>query len=409
MNQKEPFAYGTLLVYLASCALNGTAPKEQHIAGVDLDRLFSFSKFQSMQSIAKLALDAYQKNGGTFPEECQAPLLKFQLAYEKTLKRLVGFSFEREALFGLFEELQMPYLPLKGIILSRYYPRLGMRQMTDNDILIPPLYAKDIRNFMRRRGYTVVSFGTGCHDMYQKGILTFEIHRSLFPDNQNDGEALRFCEEAIARAKEKAGKDLWLTFSPDDLYIYTLLHTYKHYEDAGTGIRSLMDLYVLRHRSGHYFHRDYIEAHLRRLGILSFALAFENLADTLFGAPVDTLHQVIANLTKEQEELFLLLIASGTFGTDVQHVSKRLTALAGEKKVSRFTKLKYAFTRLFPPYRIYRERYPRASKWIVTIPFLWLARTLGAIFSPKTTLRELEAITEAKKEQSPPKKDNKQH
>lgn len=393
MNQKEPFAYGTLLVYLASCALNGTAPKEQHLNGVDLDRLFSFSKFQSMQSIVKLSLDAYQKEGGTFLEESQAPLLKFQLAYEKTLKRLVGFSFEREALFGLFEELQMPYLPLKGIILSRYYPRLGMRQMTDNDILISPLYAKDVRNFMRRRGYTVVSFGTGCHDMYQKGILTFELHRSLFPDSQNDGEALRFCEEAIARAKEKAGKDLWLTFSPDDLYIYTVLHTYKHFEHAGTGFRSLMDLYILHHRSGHHFHRDYIEDNLKRLGILPFATAFECLADILFGTPVDQLHQAIASLTEEQKQLFFLLASSGTFGTDVQLLTKQLKKISRGETVSRCTKCKYFLRRLFPPFSLYRDRYPRASKWIVTIPFLWLARTLGAIFSPKSTLRELETLT----------------
>lgn len=37
------------------------------------------------------------------------------------------------------------YLPLKGIILKEFYPSVGMRQMSDNDILFDEAFAEQVR------------------------------------------------------------------------------------------------------------------------------------------------------------------------------------------------------------------------------------------------------------------------
>mgnify|MGYP002969688486 CR=1 FL=1 len=81
----------------------------------------------------------------------------------------------------------MLYLPLKGIIMKDYYPSVGMRQMSDNDILFDKAYAKQIRDYMSdndilfdadawermekhmiSEGYKAEYVGKGNHDVYHK-------------------------------------------------------------------------------------------------------------------------------------------------------------------------------------------------------------------------------------------------
>lgn len=400
MNKETVLQNGTFLVYLASCSLSGATPTREMLQGMDMEQLYRLSKFHSMQGIAKMGLDVYLKNGGSLSPDTEQYYAKFKLAYEKSIKKLVAFSFEREALYAFFEELKMPYLPLKGIVLCRYYPRIGMRQMTDNDILISQSKAKQIRSFMKQKGYKVYSFGIGCHDIYCSENLTFEFHRTLTPETLKDGAAARFCREAVERARKNAGGKLLLAFSPEDFYLYQLLHTYKHFENAGTGLRSLMDIYVMRHMSGLSFDRAYIDKELSALGITAFANSMEQLADLLFGTDPEYLKKTVATLPENLLSLYLLLINSGTFGTDEQQMKKSLLKVAKGKNISFFTKIKYLLTRIFPPYRLYRERYPHASKWVVTIPILWFVRLLSAIFFPRSAMRELETLKEAERKPS---------
>lgn len=44
-------------------------------------------------------------------------------------------------------------MPLKGVILKELYPKIGMRQMSDNDILFDETYRKDVVRFMKNKGY----------------------------------------------------------------------------------------------------------------------------------------------------------------------------------------------------------------------------------------------------------------
>ena len=120
MNKETVLQNGTFLVYLASCSLSGVSPDGAVLEKMDGEALYRLSKFHSMQGICKLAIDRYLKNGGVLAEKNQPIYAKFKLAYEKAVKKLVAFSFEREALYAFFEELKMPYLPLKGIILSPF-------------------------------------------------------------------------------------------------------------------------------------------------------------------------------------------------------------------------------------------------------------------------------------------------
>jgi hypothetical protein len=159
-----------------------------------------------------------------------------QCFYGNSVRRLLRFDLEREKLCAFLEQEQIFYLPLKGILLSSLYPKIGMRQMCDNDIAIVSGNMKKIRRYFQTGGYTVVNYGKGTHDTYSKGDLHFEIHHHLVPCVEKYAALNAFCEEAVGRAQEKAQGNC-LAFSDEDFYLYCLIHAYRHYSSAGCGLR----------------------------------------------------------------------------------------------------------------------------------------------------------------------------
>ena len=75
-------------------------------------------------------------------------------------------------------------MPLKGSILKEWYPKFGMREMADNDILFDATRRQQVRNIFANRGYSIESYNKGNHDAYEKPpIYNFEMHVALFHED----------------------------------------------------------------------------------------------------------------------------------------------------------------------------------------------------------------------------------
>ena len=372
---------GRDMIYLASCALHGRTPDKDTVKGMDFVRLYRMAKFHNMQSVVYLALAKYVKEQGStdIPEEVYA---KFASDYQGTVRKLVLFDIEREALCEFLGK-QSWYLCLKGVVMQNYYPQLGMRQMADNDILIDQRLAPAVRDFLVERGYSVEQFGKGCHDTYFRGPLNFEIHRRLF----SSAAKTRLGFDYYGRVKnmllpgERPGE---LIFSDDDFYVYFMYHAYKHYATSGCGVRTLMDIFLYRSKN-HRLNAAYIDGELARLGIGEYERDSRELAFCLFDPSFTPDGEIPEHLLP----MLQYYITSGTFGTTEKRMDNMLSDVSGGGKVNSLTKIKYLLVRLFPGMDYYREAYPRAHKWIVTIPFLWLARIFRGIGKVKTITREV--------------------
>ena len=76
------------------------------------------------------------------------------------------------------------YMPLKGTLLKDLYPKTGMREMADNDILFDASRCGDVKRIMESLGFEIKAYGTGPHDSYLKPpVSNFEMHRKLFDDS----------------------------------------------------------------------------------------------------------------------------------------------------------------------------------------------------------------------------------
>ena len=142
------------LIYLLACAVNDTAPDAEKVKAMDIENLYSLCKAHTIRAAVYVPL-----------EKAGAADEKFIQAYNKAVRKNILLDSEREAITAEFEERGIWYLPMKGVILKELYPRSGMREMSDNDILYDPAFQKDVMDIMVARGYTAVSVGKLADDV----------------------------------------------------------------------------------------------------------------------------------------------------------------------------------------------------------------------------------------------------
>ncbi len=252
-------------------------------------------------------------------------------------------------------------MSLKGVILKDYYPQVGMRQMSDNDILFDAVRADDVKTIMENLGFSTVHFGIGHQDDYQKPPVShFEMHRMLFAPTA-DERLYKYYQTVKDRLEKDENNEYGYHFKNEDFYIYMIAHEYKHYYWGGTGIRSLVDTYVFLQKIRDSLDWEYINQECRKLGIEDFEEKNRKLAFAVFSTGNTWM------LSENQEEMLAYFLRSGTYGT------KENIILNGVKRKGR---LKYIWSRIFPPISVIKNHYPFFYEHKILLPFLPIYRMI---------------------------------
>jgi len=377
-----------IFLHLLRCALRGEAPDDKALEGADLTALLALAKKHSAASLTCFALEATRAFEAA-PAEIRK---KWSDTKDKAVRRGIMFDYERKALFAEFEKRGIWYMPLKGIIIKDYYPLMGMREMSDNDILFDPSRRKEVREIFKSRGYTGVGDSHGNHDAYKKApVLCFEMHMELFEAGNYPTLAAKY-ENVQSILLNDADGSCGRHLSDEDFYVFELAHAYKHYNGNGTGVRTLTDIWVLNQRLGGSLKRDYVDAQLDSLGILSYERESRQLAGKLFGDSADI------RLTEAEEKMLDYYLSCGSYGSVKNRVNNRLADLsADESGVTFGMKLRYILKRLFPGRGYCRKSFPFFYKYPVFLPAFWVWRIYTKAFKHQDWHKEeIKALKKAK-------------
>lgn len=267
-----------LLIYLMACSLQEIKPEEALLANIDVEALLRLAKAHSVSAMVCMALE--QTDAFRCAEE--SIRLKWLDSKNKAIRKNMLLDAERHQLEKEFAERGIWYMPLKGSILKDWYPKFGMREMADNDILFDASKRKEVKAIFRGRGYTVKGYNKSNHDEYEKPpIYNFEMHVELYHkiyDTFNEKYA-----DVKQRLIPDAEVPYRLHFTPEDFYVFVIAHAYKHYSSSGTGIRALADIYIMNQKLGGTMNWEYVDSELRGLGIFSYERESRELAQKLFG------------------------------------------------------------------------------------------------------------------------------
>lgn len=364
------------MLYLSACAINKIKPDPDYIAHIDLERLFRMCRYHSLTAIVCTALESAEIYDKKFMEE-----------KAKAIRKIMLLDAEREKICRFLEQNKIWYMPLKGVILKEMYPEIGMRQMSDNDILFDRSYRKQVQEYMKKRGYTAKIEDELHHDEYVRPpIYNFEMHTDLFNEKHNP-KYFRYYSDVKKILIRSMEKNYEYHFKDEDFYVYMIAHEYKHYSNKGTGLRSLLDCFVYVNKKGESLNYNYIAEKLEKLGIAEFEQKSRKLCMKVFTDPE------CRSFSPEEREMLEYYLFSGTYGTMKNCLSNRIKkfyAATGSK-----SKFRYVWKRIFPPLEFYKSAMPFFYRHKILLPIGWSFRMVrGILFRRKRIKDEIQLVDE---------------
>lgn len=363
-SRKEELALIALLRYALTGDTDAVA-LEKRVCGVDMARIYRLADRQGVVSAAwyaakKLPLDEKLKNA-------------WSSSSDAVLRREILFDAERQAILREFDEQGIGYVLLKGIIQKELWPCRGMREFSDNDILIDPERRDDVEKIMIARGYSCEGKGE-VHDCYHRQpMFNFEMHIRLFP------ETFKFAGsfEDVFRKCEPFGDGAERRMPADIGYAYILAHMYEHYDSSGAGLRTYADLWLNYCRSeAEGEDRAGIIQTLRRVGIDRFEEKALRIAGLIFKGDPGKFTE------KELNSIF----CGGVYG---KRENKAYSDVQKKGRVG------YFFYRLFMPYPEMKRSYPVLNKCPLLLPLCYIHRLGNALLYKRSRIQaEMKAITD---------------
>ena len=361
------------VIYLSGCVVNGEVPTKEHVASINLEHLYTAASKHNLCAIVGYALEL----AGVFDNS-------FIQAKAKAIRKVAVMEIDKELLFERFEQEKIWYLPLKGTVIKDLYPSIGLRQMADFDILFDSRYQNKVRDIFIELGFYCEDFGKGNHDVYfKKPVSNFEMHTALFGSNHKK-EIYEYYRNVKRLMQKDDNNKYGYHFSANDFYIYITAHEYKHYSGGGTGLRSLLDTYIIWKKLGDELDTNYIRSETTKLGITDFEQNNKKLALDLFSGN---------ELSSEEQEMLAYIVFSGTYGNIKNSIDNKVQKYGGGKKGKR----KYILSRLFLSMNEIKAYYPFFYKHKILLPGLFFYRLGRAVtVSRKKTKSQLKTLRKKK-------------
>lgn len=351
-------------------------PKE-----LDFKEFYRFAKFHCVENIVYHALEQIEIEG---QEEL---LAKWAQNRDGNIFKLMTQLGELERLSAAFEEMKIKHLPLKGALLVDIYPQFDFRYLGDLDILFEEKDLPKVFEFMESQGYKAVEEDFAIHHTdYSKTMNGFEmmieVHNDLVEKHR---EYYELYEEPWSNLQLENVTNYRYKMSLEDFYIFLLVHLVKHYYNSGTGIRSIMDIYVFLNAYGEQLNYSYIDQKLDLVGLKEFRDSIEQVTMSLFeGTP----------LPEKLIEMAERLLSHGAFGDRESFLTNQLE---NGLKSKRQSKIGYIASRIFLPRLRMEGLYPIIKKHPYLLPYFWCHRVLSRLFNKKNRKNLKQEISRLKK------------
>ncbi|MGN0813841.1 MAG: nucleotidyltransferase family protein [Candidatus Coproplasma sp.] len=335
------------------------------------ENLLSLAKFHSVAQFLYPCMDQAQTDPSIVRNVTEI--------YYTAVKRDAVQQCEREELEADFEKSQIPYLPLKGMIMKSFYPQSHLRTMGDLDYLVAPKHFSAARKIILNHGYTQKDNCEHHIECEKPPIMVVELHRKLFT-SQDLGESL--FTDVLDRCKKSKEFLNRLEMTDEDFYLHLMLHLIKHYVSGGTGLRSFIDIYLYI-KAKPDMDREYLNAAFAKTEYAGTAALIERFSSDLFeGSALD------------EEELSMLdrVVNSGTYGTIANKSQSDLQNFNNST-------FKVVMRKLFPTVKIMKDWYPVLGKGagILLLPVFYVWHVLTRLFNFKKSFKRFSELVRAKK------------
>ncbi len=264
-------------------------------------------------------------------------------------------SYALKQACDVLEQAEIPHIPLKGSVIRDFYPQSWMRTSCDIDILIHPEDCDHAISKLCEAGF-VRAQDASTHDyslMSQNGVHV-ELHYTL-TQGRGFSETDNLLKEVWNYAVPVGEGKYRYSLTNEIFILYHIAHMARHFVHGGCGIRSFIDLWIIKNNMP-YDNEKLIQL-LTEVKLLDFYEGALALSNVWLDGKTHTL------VTKKMETFVL---TGGSYGTTAN--SAAIRAAKGEGKVSFFIKL------MFLPRENLAVLYPRLRKYPYLFPFYQIKR-----------------------------------
>ena len=353
---KNTFHY---LIHLVFCAISGKQPNEKP-ENISFHQIFEAAQFHKIANTVFYSIEKLKFKPNI-------PLYNtWKYIRDESIARDIIQHNEYTIIIKAFTKEKIRILPLKGILLKTLYPKSDMRYMSDLDFLILEKDSHKVKLLMESLGYSCESFLKNNHDVYfKKPYMNVEIHRELieniFP---------RFYDYFKDGWKNSIEKSPYLyMYNINDTFIFIMSHIAKHFLNAGTGIRSVIDFYLFYSTYKIDLNMDYLNNEFIKLNISDIFYNFIEISEKWFNNNY--------NITVNQE-FEKRIIYSGIYGTFENKIKSHIKN-SGKKN--------YLISRIFPPYIFMSNQYPLLKKLPLFLPLFWIIRLIQFLIFKRDKLK----------------------
>lgn len=367
--------YVSYTAYLCACVVRNEQPSEMP-EDIDLAELLSFSRSHKLENMVYTALSRLDTS--KFDKTIWG---YFEELWKHAVNNDATQQYYLELVTNALEEHGIDYMIMKGQVLARLYPSTDCRQSGDCDIYVGKGNADEIRMIMERIGFKLEQLDEdGHHDVYSiDKIGLFEMHHDLVDFNYKWEKKI---SKTLDRLVKVDGCEHRYEMTPEDCYVYVLCHTAKHVVRGGSGIKSMLDIWIYNRCYGDVFDKDRLDERLRYCGIEKFNEGVKKLCNMWFeGESCNEEHiRELANVIAE----------GGCYGdiglTDDSDEAKSFAGI----DASWARKLRKYFKVTFYPLRWMEDRYPILEKMPFLLPFCWIHRAVNAMFNKRDIIKSVQ-------------------
>lgn len=339
-----------ILFALLRSAICGTKLTEEERNTYSPEQLRDLLKISSKHDLVHLLVLGLKENELIAKEnvELEKYILKAVYRYER-------IRYEYENLCLALEEAKIPFLPLKGSVIRRYYPQAWMRTSCDIDVLVHREdLEKAVSHLVTHHKYVEKERATHDVSLFTQNGVNVEIHFDLVEEGRANN-AISVLSDVWENVYLHENSAYWYDMTDEFFYFYHIAHMAKHFENGGCGIRPFIDLWILNRMKN--VDVSECDALLSKGGLLKFSNASRALSEVWFGVKEPD------GLTLQMQDF---LLQGGVYGSTDNRV-----ALQQKKKGGR---LRYILSRVFIPYAKLKRYYPVLEKHRWLMPVMQIRR-----------------------------------
>ena len=336
--------------------------EKNELVDIDVNKICSYAKFHSLEYIIYTGLNNY----GIEVDE------KFKKASELNAYKSITQELELCEIIKVLSSKKICFMPLKGAVLQKIYPKIEYRNMADVDILVKIDDLKNAGSALKEIGYVTDTLG-GNHDTYtKKPYMHIEVHRALIDEYYEKLNAY-FADIWNSNRIYHLDNDYHYYLRDEDFYIFFICHASKHFSNGGTGFRTIIDVYIYLKEKKETLDLVYIDQELEKIGLLMFNNIIKDSVDYVF-------YHIKKDNIDDVLEFLAYVIDSGTYGSTSNSATIGVIDDGGSGK--------YIIKRLFPPFSSMKRRNPILKKIPILLPWFYFTRLLKGLFHIKIHKRQ---------------------